>query len=259
MKTKIEYADHSFNFIRGCTKVSDGCKNCYAENMHMRFKNTFGDFNDVRILDSKLYFPNLPLNSGLKKPIVFVNTMSDTFHPVMQGDFYKYIKLFSIFRDNDLHFLVLTKRLDNMITAIELIRDYYKYEWTDFNKYYKNVWFGITVENIARFNELVPTFNNLGLKNKFISFEPLLDDVASVPDFDKYTSKIKWFIIGSESGKKKRYCDISWIDNIIYLSFFIPVFVKQYHLKNYGKTNTFTLYKNSETAMYSEYMQYPFI
>lgn len=197
MASKIEWTEETWNPITGCTKISSGCKHCYAEVMAKRlqamgmkgyekgFKLTL---QPHRILD--------PLQN--KKPTMyFVNSMSDVFHKNVP---FEYIdKVFDTITKASWHkFQILTKRAD-------IMNEYFKTR-----KVPDNVWLGVTVENK---NEGIPRIAYLrdisGVSVKFLSVEPLLEDLGNV-DF----SGIDWVIVGGESGQQARPMKKNWALNI---------------------------------------------
>jgi protein gp37 len=195
LKSKIEWTENTWNPITGCTKISEGCQNCYAYKMALRLQkmgsDKYADGFDVRIHEECF---NEPLH--WRKPSkIFVNSMSDLFHRDIHEEFIQ--KIFETMNKAHWHiFQVLTKRADRLP---ELSK---KLNWTD------NIWLGVTVENRANVNR-IDYLRNIPAKVKFVSFEPLLDDVGKID-----LSKIDWAIVGGESGHHARYIDEQWVLNI---------------------------------------------
>ena len=193
--SKIEWTEATWNPITGCTRVSKGCQNCYAEKLakrleamgNIRYKNGF----DVTIHNDLIEKPL----EWKKEKMIFVNSMSDLFHDSVDDD--TILKIFATMNKASWHtFQVLTKRPERLIKLSKRIK------WT------KNIWMGVTVEDnvyIDRCEMLKMT----GAKLKFISAEPLLSDL---PDLD--LSGIDWLIVGGESGPKARKIEEEWILNL---------------------------------------------
>lgn len=194
-KTKIEWTEATWNPSTGCTKVSSGCKNCYAETMSFRLKamGTPGYDNgfEFSLMPERL---NQPYK--IKKPTrFFVNSMSDLFHEKMP---YEYLdKVFKVMKETPRHeYQILTKRED-------ILADYFKDK-----KAPKNVWLGVTVENKKSKNR-IDVLRNIDATIRFLSLEPLLEDLGELD-----LTNIHWAIVGGESGNKARPMKSSWAINI---------------------------------------------
>lgn len=193
--SKIEWTESTWNPSTGCTKISDGCANCYAEVMTRRLKamgvGKYKDGFNLACHDQELRLPYT-----WKKPrIVFVNSMSDLFHENMPFGFIK--DVFKVMNDCSQHtFQILTKRAD-------ILEKYYPLlDWTP------NIWMGVTVENnkvVKRIDSLrkVPAFV------KFLSIEPLISAIPNLNLLD-----IDWVIVGGESGQKSRIIKEEWVLDI---------------------------------------------
>ena len=194
-KTKIEWTESTWNPTTGCTKVSAGCKHCYAETMSFRLKamGTPGYDNgfEFSLMPERLNQP-----SKIKKPTrFFVNSMSDLFHEEMP---YEYLdKVFEVMEQTPRHeYQILTKRED-------MLADYFKDK-----KAPKNVWLGVTVENQKSKNR-IDVLRNIDATIRFLSLEPLLEDLGQLD-----LTNIHWAIVGGESGNKARPMKSSWAINI---------------------------------------------
>ena len=194
-KTKIEWTESTWNPTTGCTKVSAGCKHCYAETMSFRLKamGTPGYDNgfEFSLMPERLNQP-----SKIKKPTrFFVNSMSDLFHEEMP---YEYLdKVFKVMEQTPRHeYQILTKR-ENILV------DYFKNK-----KVPKNVWLGVTVENKKSKNR-IDVLRKIDATIRFLSLEPLLEDLGELD-----LSNIHWAIVGGESGNKARPMDKEWAVNI---------------------------------------------
>ena len=193
--SKIEWTDQTWNPTTGCNKVSAGCKNCYAETMAKRLQamGTPGYENgfEFTLMRERL---NQPLSK--KKPTkYFVNSMSDLFHEEMPHEYLE--KIFDVIKSTPQHtYQILTKREKNMA-------EYFKNK-----KLPQNVWLGVTVENKkTRFR--IDYLRKIDAIIKFISAEPLLEDIGSLNLCD-----IHWVIVGGESGHNARPMKKTWALNI---------------------------------------------
>jgi protein gp37 len=194
--SSIEWTEMTWNPTTGCTKISIGCKNCYAEVMTRRLK-AMGQikykhgFNKVIIHPNTLLMPYTWKSSKM----IFVNSMSDLFHQDIPLDYIK--DVFKVMNDNPQHvFQILTKRAERLPKLNKELK------WTH------NIWMGVSVENqdvIDRIGFLKKT----DAKVKFLSLEPLL---SALPDLN--LNKIDWVIVGGESGHKARPMNQEWVSEI---------------------------------------------
>ena len=195
-KTKIEWTEQTWNPVTGCTKVSAGCKHCYAEVMAKRLKamgaNGYDNGFELSIIPDRL---NQPLKR--KKPTTyFVNSMSDLFHEGVSNDFID--QVFDIIKRTPQHrYQVLTKRAERLSSYFKdrIIPD--------------NVWLGVTVENIKEGLPRIDLLRQVNANVRFLSIEPLLEDLGEI-DF----TDIHWAIVGGESGARARPMDEEWVTNI---------------------------------------------
>jgi len=210
-RSKIEWTETTWNPVTGCTKISNGCKNCYAERManrlHLmgnpRYKNGFNITLHTDLI-------NLPLR--WKKPrLIFVNSMSDLFHNDVPFDFIKDI-FNTMSKANHHTFQILTKR------SLRLAKVATELPWTN------NIWMGVTVEDKNSI-ERIYDLQKVPAKIKFISAEPLLDDLPDLP-----LKGTDWLIAGGESGPFARPVEKTWIRNLRNqcIAFNIPFFFKQW-------------------------------
>ncbi len=193
--SKIEWTESTWNPVTGCTKISAGCKNCYAERMAHRLKAA-GSPNYANGFRVTLHEHALEIPLRWKQPrSIFVNSMSDLFHKDVPFDFIS--KIFDVMRRASHHrFQILTKRSHRLLQLNS------KLNWPD------NVWMGVTVENsdcAFRIDDLRQT--NAAIK--FISFEPLLS-----PIHDINLENIDWVIVGGESGPRARPMARDWVVDI---------------------------------------------
>lgn len=193
--SSIEWTEMTWNPTTGCTKISAGCKYCYAEVMAKRLQamgvEKYKDAFKVRTHPSAL---NVPY--GWKSPkIVFVNSMSDLFHPQIPETFIQ--QVFAVMNDNPQHvFQVLTKRAARVLELSPRLR------WTH------NIWMGVSVED-NRVRERIDLLRQTNARTKFLSCEPL---IGPLPDMD--LTNIDWVIVGGESGRKPRPMNPDWVLDI---------------------------------------------
>lgn len=210
-KSTIEWTESTWNPVTGCTKISDGCKNCYAERLAKRLK-AMGQPNYRNGFDLTLQPQALELPLSWKKPqTIFVNSMSDLFHKDIQLEYIQ--KVFNVMAKADWHkFQVLTKRADRLKKFSKELN------WQP------NIWMGVSVENqkvAHRIDDLRQTDAHI----KFLSIEPLL---GRLPKLN--LSGIDWVIVGGESGPKARPMKESWVLEIRDRceEFDVPFFFKQW-------------------------------
>ena len=210
-KTKIEWTESTWNPTTGCTKISSGCKNCYAERMSKRLYS-MGMEKYINGFELTLHpeVLNKPYSWHLPRT-VFVNSMSDLFHEEIPFDFV--LKVFKVMNDNPQHtFQILTKRAN-------VVHEYNQYlNWSE------NIWMGTTVEdqeNVKRIDYLSGT----GAYIKFLSLEPLIGELS-----DLNLENINWVIVGGESGPRARPMKEEWVISIKdkCLRQNVPFFFKQW-------------------------------
>jgi protein gp37 len=207
----IEWTESTWNPLTGCTKISPGCKHCYAERMSKRLK-AMGQEKYQNGFRLTLHEEVLNDPLAWKKPqMIFVNSMSDLFHKDVPVDFI--LRTFEVMQQAHWHtFQVLTKRAERLIELDPQI------EWPE------NVWMGVSVENqdyISRIDCLRQTRARI----KFLSLEPLLGPLKGLN-----LEYIHWVIVGGESGPGARPAKREWITNIRdqCLQAKVPFFFKQW-------------------------------
>ncbi len=207
----IEWTNATWNPLTGCTKISPGCKHCYAERMSRRLQ-AMGQPNYANGFQLTLHTQTLVAPLGWKKPqTIFVNSMSDLFHRDVPVEFIQ--EVFDVMRRASWHtFQVLTKRADRLLELDPVI------EWPE------NVWMGVSVEN-ADYLWRVERLRQTHAQTKFLSLEPLLG-----PLFGLNLRGIDWVIVGGESGPGARALDASWVRDIrdLCLAQDTPFFFKQW-------------------------------
>ena len=239
MSTKIEWTDRTWNPVTGCNKVSQGCKNCYAEIMHKRLKamgqtKYKNDFLNGAVTHSDLL---LEPDRWEKPQMVFVNSMSDLFHKDVPFEFISAV--FSVMSDVDRHFYqVLTKRSDRMLEFFKWKKEQMGgIDWEPS----ANVALGVSIEDQETANERVADLLRCMASVRFLSIEPLLAPVnlsrirnpfiksdffncltAKSISLDEYIEdpdgaplpEIDWVIVGGESGHNARPMHPDWVRSI---------------------------------------------
>lgn len=196
-QSKIEWTESTWNPITGCTKISSGCKFCYAEIMARRLK-AMGQKKYINGFELTLHPETLQEPYSWKKPkMIFVNSMSDLFHKDVPIEYIQ--QIFQVIKDNPQHvFQVLTKRAD-------ILRYYDSESWLE---WHHNLWMGVTVENKEVMHR-IENLRNTGARVKFLSCEPLLSPLANMN-----LQGIDWVIVGGESGRTPRSIKEEWVLNI---------------------------------------------
>lgn len=195
-QSTIEWTELTWNPTTGCDKISAGCKFCYAEVMSRRLKamgiDKYKDNFAVREHPSALNDPY-----QWKKPrVVFVNSMSDLFHPEVSVEFIQ--KVFAVMNDTDHVYQVLTKRADRLLQL----------DKQGLLNWGHNIWMGTSVED-ARVMHRIDSLRQTDARVKFLSCEPL---IGPLPNMN--LQNIDWVIVGGESGRKPRPMDADWVLDI---------------------------------------------
>ena len=205
IQSKIEWTESTWNPVRGCTRVSEGCRFCYAERIAARFSGKGMAYEGLakntkagpRWTQQVLPVPAL-LNEPLKwkKPRrIFVNSMSDLFHEKVKLSYIQ--EVFSVMEKADRHqFQVLTKRAERLLEFNS------KLPWPS------NVWMGVSVED-KHVTDRIDALRQTDAHIKFLSLEPLL---GALPNLD--LSGIDWVIVGGESGPGAREMQKKWVIDI---------------------------------------------
>ena len=209
-KSNIEWTEATWNPVTGCTKISPGCKHCYAERMSSRLQ-AMGQRNYANGFELTLHERMLEKPLSWKKPqLIFANSMSDLFHDEVPVDFI--LKVFNVMRRASWHqFQVLTKRAQRLLELNGQI------DWPD------NVWMGVSVEN-QDYTFRIDHLRKTDAVTKFLSLEPLLGPLSGLN-----LKGINWVIVGGESGPGARPMLEDWVsqirDQCDVAS--VPLFVKQ--------------------------------
>jgi len=191
----IEWTEATWNPVTGCTKISAGCKNCYAERLALRLQ-AMGNRRYLNGFRVTLHEDVVDLPKSWRSPrMIFVNSMSDLFHPDVPLSFIK--RVFDSMRECTHHtFQILTKRSDRLLELSEQL------EWP------RNVWMGVSVED-SRVLFRIDHLRTVPAAIRFLSCEPLIGSIASVN-----LSDIHWVIVGGESGPFARPMEIEWVREI---------------------------------------------
>jgi protein gp37 len=194
-KSSIEWTQVTWNPVTGCSKVSQGCKHCYAERMAKRLHAMGANRYKNGFLPT-LHDDLIDLPRSWKAPkLIFVNSMSDLFHDAVPDGFIQ--RLFETMRACPQHtFQVLTKRSKRLRAIGQEI------DWPE------NVWMGVSVEN-SKAAERVLDLSNVPAKVRFLSCEPLLGPLNDLP-----LCGIHWVITGGESGPGARPMQPEWVVSI---------------------------------------------
>ena len=217
--TKIHWATKVWNPITGCTKISPGCQNCYAERMAKRLAGRYGypEYEPFWVTEHE---DRLSEPGEWKKPQrVFVCSMGDLFHSDVSPDFL--LRVFGRMNAYKQHtFLVLTKRPDN---ALQFCRDYGLIPSRfgpspSGNVWPANVWAGVTTENQEMAEERIPFLLQIPAAVRFVSVEPMLGPVSIGPLEDVhrayFSRQLDWVICGGESGQKARPMNLEWAESL---------------------------------------------
>jgi len=194
-KSSIEWTEATWNPLTGCTKVSPGCKNCYAERLSSRLK-AMGQPNYSQGFELTLHEDSLDTPLHWKKPMnIFVNSMSDLFHEDVPLDFI--IRVFDVMQKAHWHrFQVLTKRSRRLLNLDSEL------------KWAPNIWMGVSVENDDYYYR-IDHLRRTGAHIKFLSIEPMLGPLNHLN-----LEGIDWVIVGGESGPSARVMSPSWVTSI---------------------------------------------
>jgi protein gp37 len=201
--SKIEWTDATWNPLRGCTKISPGCKNCYAETFAERFRGVAGhpyqQGFDLRLIPEKLSEPFQW--SGART--VFVNSMSDLFQPDVPDDYIE--DVVRVMVEANWHtYQVLTKRSERLQSLLS--------GKLKFAAEQRHIWWGVSVEDKKYGLPRVEQLRATPAAIRFLSIEPLLEDLGELN-----MSGIHWVIVGGESGPGARPMERAWVERILKL------------------------------------------
>jgi protein gp37 len=217
-KSAIEWTESTWNPLTGCSKISAGCRHCYAERMALRLQ-AMGQPAYTLGFELAMHPGKLSQPLAWRKPsTIFVNSMSDLFHEDVPAEFI--LQTFATMREACWHrFQVLTKRAERLA---EMDRNI---DWPD------NVWMGVSVER-QDYAYRVDHLRRSSARVRFLSCEPLL---GALPDLN--LEGIDWVIVGGESGPGARPMDLAWVldlrDQCVRAA--VPFFFKQWGGRNKKK------------------------
>jgi protein gp37 len=262
--TGIEWTDSTWNPIRGCSRVSEGCRNCYAESVAARFSgpgqayeglaefNVIGEGKPEERVESRWTGAVRLIESHLEDPIrwkaprkIFVNSMSDLFHDAVKDDWL--VQIFAVMQACPQHtFQVLTKRPERMRDWInESNRDLVSlageelagrrgwcHAHEDSNWPLRNVQLGVSIEDQESANHRLPILAQTSAAVRIVSYEPALGPVkfeTALPKQEERCS-LNWIICGGESGPRARPMDPEWARSArrFCSDYQIPFFFKQW-------------------------------
>jgi protein gp37 len=222
MPTKIEWCEESWNVVTGCTKISEGCRNCYAEKMAKRLAGRYGYPKDDPF-QVTLHYDKLEKPRKWKKPRrIFVCSMGDLFHDDLKGGICEWEKVYSVYYEmimaNWHTYIVLTKRPINALAFYQQWIDA-KHDGVD------HIWLGVTAENQQRADERIPILLQIPAAIRFVSIEPMLESVdlyeylqtlgtAGSSPIDFWRDSLDWVICGGESGPGARPMHTDWARSI---------------------------------------------
>jgi protein gp37 len=194
-KSPIEWTEMTWNPVTGCTKISPGCKHCYAETMAKRLV-AMGSPRYAAGFKVRLQEDLVDLPRRWKSPrTVFVNSMSDLFHEAVPLPFIQ--RIFLTMGECPQHqFQILTKRAERLVAIAPQL------PWTS------NVWMGVSIES-QKYAYRADLLRQVAAQIRFLSVEPLLGPIPSLP-----LDGIHWVIVGGESGRQARAMDRQWVQDI---------------------------------------------
>jgi protein gp37 len=200
-KTKIEWTDTTWNPVRGCTKISPGCKHCYAEAFAERFRGVSGHPYekgfDLRILPEKLTEPF----QWSSPSMVFVNSMSDLFHEGVPDVFI--LQVATVMVTANWHtYQILTKRSERLRHMLNTS--------LRFAASSQHIWWGVSVEDVKHGVPRISDLRESAAKVRFLSIEPLLEDLGKLN-----LVGMNWVIVGGESGHGARPMERAWVENVL--------------------------------------------
>ncbi len=230
-KSKIDWTDATWQVTAGCTKVSPGCANCYAATMAKRLRAMGLPAYQNVVTDKGQWtgwvgcLPgNLPIPLHWRKPRrIFVDSMSDLFHPSVPFEFID--RVFGVMAQASWHtFQILSKRPDR---ASHFCRPRHA-------ERLRHVWIGTSLEGQAIADIRGPALQEVAAAVRWYSVEPLLEPIPRLP-----LDGIGWVVVGCESGPRRRLCNPDWIRSIVDQCQAVgcPVFVKQFPIARHRKGN----------------------
>ena len=216
LQSTIEWTDSTWNPVRGCTKISAGCKHCYAETFAERWRGVpdhpYGQGFDLRLVPEKLIEPL----RWRRMRRIFVNSMSDLFHEGVDDSYIG--RVLDVMRLADWHvYQMLTKRADRMCRLLN--------EQHGDLRRLGHIWLGVSVENRKHGLPRIQALRDTPAAVRFLSVEPLIEDLGLID-----LRNIDWVIVGGESGPGARPMDPAWVVSVQQqcLEANVPFFFKQW-------------------------------
>ena len=199
-QSSIEWTDATWNPVRGCTKISPGCKYCYAEVFAERFRSVAGHPYE-RGFDPRLVPEKLPEPLRWTRPrMIFVNSMSDLFHSSVPDEYI--LKVAKVMALANWHvFQVLTKRSERMKGLLKGVLNPYAM--------LRHIWWGVSVEDREYGVPRIRDLQGAPVRVRFLSIEPLLEDLGRID-----LRGMSWAIVGGESGPKARPIQPEWVRSL---------------------------------------------
>lgn len=224
MGTKIEWAQDTCNIFVGCSKVSTGCKNCYAERMATRLKRfkKYGAVIDGHRWNGHTYFDRDEIKKFYvngKPKIIFMSSMGDIFHETINYSELEFV--WDLMYDTKNIYIILTKRPEKVYEFQEYMLNKGRNIW------FENIWLGFTAENQKYFDIRVSWFQYFNARVRFISVEPILGEI----DISRYSNIIDWVICGGETGYWSRRVNP---DDVVKLLRQCQEFNVPFFFKNWG-------------------------
>ena len=214
-KSRIEWTEATWNPVRGCTKVSEGCRNCYAERFAERFRGTPGPYEqgfDLRLVPEKIDQP-----ARWKRPRrIFVNSMSDLFHEGVDDAYIE--RVCRVMADADHHaYQVLTKRHTRLQALLSG-----DLRWA---AELPHVWWGVSAEDVPTGQPRIDALCDTPASRRWVSVEPLIADPAGLR-----LAMVDWVVVGGESGPGARPMEPDWVRGLLRTCqrLGIPFFLKQW-------------------------------
>lgn len=205
----ISWTDETWNPVRGCSRVSEGCRNCYAEGVAARFSAPGLAYHGLARQGDHgpRWTGKLAMVPGhLDDPIrwkrprrIFVNSMSDLFHEQLTNE--EILSVFLVMLNAPRHtYQILTKRAERM-------HDFVRWFNAERGELPENIWLGISAEDQENAEARIPWLIRTNVKVRFVSAEPLLGRIFFLPE---WLAAIAWVIFGGESGRNARPYDVDW-------------------------------------------------
>jgi protein gp37 len=210
-KTKIEWADATWNPITGCTRISEACDNCYAIRMGKRGMWGYGIENEFHLHENRLEQP-----MSWKKPTrIFVGSMTDMLHPQVRKEwFFEVLDVIADARCQHHTFMMLTKRPECWDRAKWWMDEIWPGDSAanvnfEVLGHIPNLWIGVTAENQQRASERIPVLMDIPAAVRFVSVEPMIGPVDLL-EWMGARPRLDWVICGAETGPGKRSMDAEW-------------------------------------------------